>query len=48
MWRRTTIFAQDHATVSAAAHMLATEPGIITGEETDGREWFPYSFMMRS
>jgi hypothetical protein len=34
--------------VSAAAHALATEPDVITGEETDGREWFPYSFLIRS
>jgi len=26
---------------------LATESEIITGEETDARKWFPYSFMMR-
>jgi hypothetical protein len=39
--------AQDHATVSAAAHALATESDITTGEETDAREWFPYSFMKR-
>ncbi len=39
--------AQDQGTVSAAAHALATESDIITGEETDAREWFPYSFMMR-
>jgi hypothetical protein len=40
--------AQDQATASAAAHALATESGIITGQETDAREWFPYSFMTRS
>jgi hypothetical protein len=39
--------AQDHATVSAAAHALATESDISTGEEADAREWFPYSFMIR-
>ncbi|MGH3427961.1 MAG: hypothetical protein ACRDQZ_10410 [Mycobacteriales bacterium] len=33
--------------VSAAAHELASEPGIVTGEETDAREWFPYSVLMR-
>ena len=38
---------QDTATVSAAAHALATEPDIITGNESDEQAWFPYSFMMR-
>lgn len=32
--------------VAAAAHQLATDPAVIVGEETDGREWFPYSFMI--
>jgi hypothetical protein len=39
--------AQDPAATTAAAHLLATESGIITGEETDARNWFPYSFMAR-
>jgi hypothetical protein len=39
--------AQDQATVSAAAHALATESDIATREESDGREWFPYSLMIR-
>jgi len=39
--------AQDPAAATAAAHLLATESEIITGEETDARKWFPYSFMMR-
>jgi len=26
---------------------LATESGIITGEETDARNWFPYTLMTR-
>jgi hypothetical protein len=39
--------AQDRVATTAAAHMLATESEIITGEETDARKWFPYSFMMR-
>lgn len=39
--------AQNQQTVSAAAHALATESDIITGEETDARAWFPYSFMIR-
>jgi hypothetical protein len=38
---------QDPATVSAAAHALATEPDIIAGNESDEQAWFPYSFMMR-
>lgn len=33
---------------SAAAHELASDPNITTGEETDAREWFPYSFLTRS
>ena len=37
--------AADRAITSAAAHALATESGIITGTETDSREWFPFSFM---
>jgi hypothetical protein len=40
--------AKNQDVVSAAAHALATEPGIITSEETDGRAWFPYSFLMRA
>jgi hypothetical protein len=40
--------AENREVASAAAHALATEPGIITGEETDGRAWFPYSFLMRT
>jgi hypothetical protein len=39
--------AQDPAAATAAAHLLATESEIITGEETDARKWFPYSSMMR-
>jgi hypothetical protein len=39
--------AANREVVSAAAHALATEPGIITGEKTDSRDWFPYSFLMR-
>jgi hypothetical protein len=39
--------AQDPAATTAAAHLLATESGFITGEETDARNWFPYSFMAR-
>jgi len=39
--------AQDRAATTAAAHLLATESEIITGEETDARNWFPYSFIMR-
>lgn len=39
--------AQDPATASAAAHQLATETDISTGEETDARAWFPFSFMRR-
>jgi hypothetical protein len=39
--------AADRDTASAAAHALATESDIITGEGTDGREWFPYSVMTR-
>jgi hypothetical protein len=32
--------------VSAAARELASDPTAITGEETDAREWFPYSFII--
>jgi hypothetical protein len=39
--------SEDPAATTAAAHLLATEPEIITGEETDARNWFPYSFMTR-
>ena len=38
--------AQDRAATTAAAHLLATESEVITGEETDARNWFPYSFIM--
>jgi hypothetical protein len=42
-------FAENRETVSAAARALATEPDVITGEETHPHEhWFPYSFLMRS
>jgi hypothetical protein len=34
--------------VSAAAHALATEPGIIVGEDADARAWFPYSVLVRA
>jgi hypothetical protein len=40
--------AGDPDATSAAAHALAAESEVITGEETDGRAWFPYSFMSRS
>ena len=40
--------AANRELVSAAAHELAAEPNIITGEETDAREWFPYSYLTRS
>ena len=39
--------AQDPAATTAAAHLLATESPIIAGEETDARNWFPYTFMTR-
>jgi hypothetical protein len=39
------LLAADRAITSAAAHSLATEPGVVTGMETDAREWFPYSFL---
>jgi hypothetical protein len=42
-----TELAQDRAATTAAAHLLATESGIITGEETDARNWFPYTLMTR-
>jgi hypothetical protein len=38
---------QDQASATAAAHLLATESEYITGEQTDTRTWFPYSFIMR-
>lgn len=37
--------AADRAITAAAAHSLATEAGVVTGMETDAREWFPYSFL---
>jgi hypothetical protein len=40
--------AGNQEVASAAAHALATEPGIIAGEETDSRAWFPYSFLSRA
>jgi hypothetical protein len=39
--------AEDQATVSAAAHALATESDIYPSEETGDRKWFPFSFLMR-
>jgi hypothetical protein len=33
--------------VSAAARELASEPDVIVGAETDARDWFPYSFLIR-
>jgi hypothetical protein len=39
--------ARNQDVASAAAHALATEPGVIAGEETDSRAWFPYSFLRR-
>jgi hypothetical protein len=43
-----TQLAGDRDAASAAAHALAAESDITTGQETDGREWFPYSFLIRS
>ncbi len=40
--------AENQEVVSAAAHALATEPGITTSEETDGRAWFPFSRLTRT
>jgi hypothetical protein len=40
--------AANREITSAAAHALATEPGIVTSEDADGRAWFPYSFLMRA
>jgi hypothetical protein len=40
--------AGNQEVASAAAHALATEPGMIAGQETDSRAWFPYSFLMRA
>jgi hypothetical protein len=42
-----TELAQDQVSATAAAHLLAREPGYISEEETDARRWFPYSFIMR-
>jgi hypothetical protein len=39
--------AENKDVVSAAARALATEPGIVTSEETNSRAWFPYSFLSR-
>jgi hypothetical protein len=39
--------SQNQEVVSAAAHELATESEIITGPETDGHDWFPFSFLTR-
>jgi hypothetical protein len=40
--------AANRQVVSAAAHELATEPDITAYEDTDGREWFPFSGLVRS
>ena len=40
--------ARNQEIVSAVAHALATEPNIVTGQEADGRAWFPFSVLSRS
>jgi hypothetical protein len=41
-------FAESREVVVAAAEALASQPEVITGEETHPHEhWFPYSFLMR-
>jgi hypothetical protein len=42
-----TELAQDRAATTTAAHLLASKSEVITGEDTDARSWFPYSFIMR-
>jgi hypothetical protein len=39
--------AQDQASATAAAHLLASEPDYMTEKNTDQRRWFPYNFIMR-
>ena len=39
--------AQDQASATAAAHLLASEPDYISEKNADQRRWFPYSFIMR-
>jgi hypothetical protein len=39
--------ADNRELVSAAARELASEPDVVCGEEKDGREWFPYSYLTR-
>jgi MFS family permease len=39
--------AANRELVSAAARELASEPDVIVGAETDARDWFPYSFLIR-
>jgi hypothetical protein len=39
--------AQDQASATAAAHLLASEPDYITEKNTDQRRSFPYNFIMR-
>jgi hypothetical protein len=34
--------------VSAAARQLATDPGISTGLDSNGSQWFPYSSVSRA
>jgi hypothetical protein len=41
--------AENQQVASAAARMLATEPEIVTGDETDDSPgWFPYSVLLRA
>ena len=40
--------ARNQEIVSAVAHVLATEPDISAGRQTDERSWFPYSFLTRA
>jgi len=42
-----TELAHDQPSATAAAHLLASEPGYISEEVADAHGWFPYSFVMR-
>ena len=42
------LLSQNRRSAILAAHQLADEePGMVKGKETDGRGWFPYSFLIR-
>ncbi len=41
------LLSQNRSVATLAAYELAAEPDIVSGEETDGRQWFRYSFLIR-